>query len=688
MPMPRPNSTPPVALALAAMIVLAGDPAQAAPTGAARTLTVSAVPAASTDGRRIALVIGNAAYKDAPLSNPGNDARAMAKALEAAGFTVTLRLDANQQQLVAAVRDFGDELRRGAVGLFYFAGHGMQIKGRNYLIPVGANIEREDEVAYASLDAQAVLDKMESAGNGTNVMILDACRNNPFARSFRSAAQGLAQMDAPVGTLVAFSTAPGSVASDGSGSNGLYTQHLLSAMRQPGAKLEDVFKQARAAVRRDSKGKQVPWESTSLEGDFYFHRPVAAVAPTAAAPVPAAAAPAADVEQWLWEAVQKQPDALGLRAYLQRFPQGRHVAEARAQLQVLETTAPPVLVEPASRLDPADKLWAAVQKQPDALNLRAYLQRFPHGRHVAEARALLQALEAAAPAPQPNLVNTMANAPVDGAQAATSGMTNEAEYRLQLQGGRANSAWASTPVVEPEGAGDGALLAAPSGRVNSGWALPAPASPAATAPARSAGGFGIGDSWTYGVRDQMLGSRVVGLREFRVDRVEDGADAPVGAANGQQLDAHGRVQQVAADGRRGQLTYSPFLPGWWPHASPNEKRDFEFEEVETFADGRKQRTRFRATVSFVGVESIEVPAGRFEAQRFDAVAYVLRRDGSTTSAYRRLRHWVAFEVGREVAIEEWAYDPGQRHSGGELQWRLRSELASMTRASGPLAANR
>ena len=171
--------------------------------------------------RRVALVIGNEAYRDAPLSNPVNDATEMARALQAAGFDVLLRTNADQREMLAVLREFGNRLRGSQAGVFYFAGHGMQIKGRNHLIPVGADIQREDEVAYQSLDAQAVLDKMESAGNGANLMILDACRNNPFARSFRSSVQGLAQMDAPVGTLVAFATSPGAVASDGSGRHGL-----------------------------------------------------------------------------------------------------------------------------------------------------------------------------------------------------------------------------------------------------------------------------------------------------------------------------------------------------------------------------------------------------------------------------------------------------------------------------------
>ena len=132
---------------------------------------------------RTALVIGNSAYKDAPLANPVNDERAIVQALKESGFTVIVRENADQRAMLSALREFGDHLRAGGTGLFYYAGHGMQIKGRNYLIPVGASIEREDEVAFSAVDAQAVLDKMEAAGNPANIMILDACRNNPFTRS-------------------------------------------------------------------------------------------------------------------------------------------------------------------------------------------------------------------------------------------------------------------------------------------------------------------------------------------------------------------------------------------------------------------------------------------------------------------------------------------------------------------------
>ncbi len=230
---------------------------------------------------RVALVIGNAAYKDAPLANTLNDARDVAKALESAGFRVVVRENASLKQMQLAIREFGDLLGRTSSGVFYFAGHGVQVRGRNYLMPVDADIAREDEVAFSAVDLAAVLEKMDTARNPLNLVILDACRNNPFSTKFALSAPGLAQIDAPAGTLIAFSTAPGSVASDGAGRNGLYTQHLLEQMKRPGAAVEEVFKGVRGAVRKESGGKQVPWESTSLETGFVF-----VSAPKVAEPAP------------------------------------------------------------------------------------------------------------------------------------------------------------------------------------------------------------------------------------------------------------------------------------------------------------------------------------------------------------------------------------------------------------------
>ncbi len=234
---------------------------------------LAAEPAAAAEEARVALVIGNAAYRDSPLANPVNDAKAISAALRAAGFEVIERHNQGATDMRRAIREFGEKLRGKGAGLFYFAGHGVQVNGRNFLIPANADIKYEDEIEDQSVDVSLVLGKMESAKARINLVILDACRNNPFARGSRSAQQGLAAMEAPIGSLIAYATSPGQVASDGLGKNGLYTQYLVREIERPGLKVEDVFKRVRAAVRQASNGRQVPWENTSLEGDFYFRQP-------------------------------------------------------------------------------------------------------------------------------------------------------------------------------------------------------------------------------------------------------------------------------------------------------------------------------------------------------------------------------------------------------------------------------
>jgi hypothetical protein len=224
-------------------------------------------------GRRVALVIGNSAYPAARLKNPVNDARDMAAALKSLGFEVILRENASLAQMEGAVDEFWGKLKKGGAGLFYFAGHGLQVQGKNYLVPVDAKLSAEQDAKYKCMDAGLVLGRMEDAGNGLNLVILDACRNNPFARSWRSATEGLAKMDAPRGSIIAYATAPDSVAADGQGRNGVYTEKLLKAMHLRGKPVELVFKHVRDEVMSATADKQVPWESTSLRGDFYFINP-------------------------------------------------------------------------------------------------------------------------------------------------------------------------------------------------------------------------------------------------------------------------------------------------------------------------------------------------------------------------------------------------------------------------------
>jgi hypothetical protein len=221
--------------------------------------------------RRIALVIGNSAYSSGPLKNPVNDAAAMATQLQKFGFTVILKKNANLRGMEDALTEFGDRLKRGGVGLFFYAGHGLQVGGANYLVPIGARISREADIKYETLDAGKILDEMATANNGLNIVIFDACRDNPYSRSFRNASRGLAIVsNAPVGTFISYSTSPGNVASDGDGRNSPYTQALLWYMKEPGLTIEQVFKGARAKLGKDTGGKQIPWELSSLQGEFYF----------------------------------------------------------------------------------------------------------------------------------------------------------------------------------------------------------------------------------------------------------------------------------------------------------------------------------------------------------------------------------------------------------------------------------
>ena len=223
----------------------------------------------------MALVIGNSKYLyGGSLLNPVNDARAMKIALENLGFKVIKYENSNQRTLKKAMDEFGIKLKDYNVGLFFYAGHGVQVKGNNYLIPIDAKLENENDVEYDTVRADRVLAKMESAGSKTNIVILDACRDNPFERSWRRGAKGngLAFMNAPSGSIIAYATSPGNTASDGTGSNGLYTSAILKHIQTPNITIEQMFKRVRSMILDRSDSKQVPWESTSLRGNFYFRK--------------------------------------------------------------------------------------------------------------------------------------------------------------------------------------------------------------------------------------------------------------------------------------------------------------------------------------------------------------------------------------------------------------------------------
>ncbi len=291
---------------------------------------------------RIALVIGNSDYENAPLKNPVNDAALMASTLKGVGFEVMAHVNLDRREMKRAFLSFQRRIKEAGsdtVSLVYYSGHGAQVNGENYLIPVGSLIADEYDVDIEGVRASSLLKTLDDANAALNIVILDACRNNPFQSSSRSAHRGLAKMDAPTGTLLAYSTAPGQVAEDGSGSNSAYTIALSLAIRMPGAKVEEVFKRVRIEVMTRTLDQQVPWESSSLTGDFYFSgNTTTTQAPVAAAPA-TLAAPVVDKETIFWQSIQDSEDAGDFKAYLQQYPDGSFAALARFKVKKYQETA-------------------------------------------------------------------------------------------------------------------------------------------------------------------------------------------------------------------------------------------------------------------------------------------------------------------------------------------------------------
>jgi uncharacterized caspase-like protein len=244
----------------------------------ARDRPQSSRPTQQRSERRVALIIGNSTYKVSPLPNPSNDATDIDEALRRSGFQTTLIRNATLGQMREATRRFADQLPHSDVALIYFAGHGIEANRKNYMIPVNADLKFEYELADQGYDAGIWLEMLESIKSNNadrvNIVILDACRNNTLIGS-RNLGRGLGKMDAPTGTFLAYSTAPGRVAADGARGerNSPFTKHLLRAMQQPGLPIEEVFKEVRRNVSRETSGAQVPWESTSLTGYFSFSQP-------------------------------------------------------------------------------------------------------------------------------------------------------------------------------------------------------------------------------------------------------------------------------------------------------------------------------------------------------------------------------------------------------------------------------
>ena len=330
--------------------------ALALPAATLAILLLFVVAAPASAGQRVALVVGNGGYdpNNAPeLPNPVNDARLMATSLESSGFEVRLVTDADQAAMKAAIKAFGKQLMQAggdAVGLFYFAGHGIEDEGHNYLIPLGAEIESEVDFHTDAVLMDWVLARMERAGNRLNVVILDACRNNPFEGK-RGASQGLAQMNAPSGTLIAYAAAPKQLADDGEGENSPYTAALAEALVVPGLKIEDVFKRVRVAVEEATNGKQTPWENSSLRGDFYFVPKAEDPPPPEPAPKTVTDPPTTELTRQqlaarAYEAAERVNTISSYRLFVERYPGTLYAKLAEEQIRNLESVVTPPAPSP------------------------------------------------------------------------------------------------------------------------------------------------------------------------------------------------------------------------------------------------------------------------------------------------------------------------------------------------------
>jgi hypothetical protein len=285
---------------------------------------------------KTALIIGNANYEYfSKLKNTTNDAKDMKNLLESKGFKVHYLENATLRQMKKTLRKFAYDIKNGGVGMLYYAGHGVEVDGKNYLIPVDANIPVKDEVEYEALAVNMLIDKMENARNRLNILVLDACRNDPFSRS---GSGGLAPINNAKGMFVAYATAPGEVASDGRGKNGLFTKHLINEIKKPQT-LEKVFKNTRSSVLEESNDKQLPWTSSSVTGEFYFTLDTnidkAVITTNQVITKTSKPTTPSGEEKDYWDMVKEQNKKEFYALYLKDFPDGFYVNEANIAIKKL-----------------------------------------------------------------------------------------------------------------------------------------------------------------------------------------------------------------------------------------------------------------------------------------------------------------------------------------------------------------
>jgi Caspase domain len=299
---------------------------------AAGLLAFTATAQAPSDVR-IALIIGNSAYPgNMALANPSNDAKDMAATLRNMGFGVIEVIDSDRTKMLEAIERAGKNLSgKQGIGMLFYAGHGLQLDWRNYMVPVDAKLNSAADVPKQAVDIETVMKTFQSAGNRMNIVVLDACRDDPFANGKTSSGKGLAPLDAPTGTFLAYATAPGNVAQDGTGKNGLYTGFLLEELKKPSASIENVFKRVRFQVRKASDGAQIPWETTSLEDDFIFNSGIKKVVKL----TDEEKEKRFDIEKADWDKIKDSKLADPFYAFVQKYPNGMLTGAAQGAIDRL-----------------------------------------------------------------------------------------------------------------------------------------------------------------------------------------------------------------------------------------------------------------------------------------------------------------------------------------------------------------
>jgi len=350
------------------------------------SITVHAAgPSSISDAiSRVALVVGNSAYPSGALENPSNDAAAVAESFRRLGFDVDLKVNATKADMDAAMKRFGNKAEKAEVALLFYAGHGIQVNGYNYLVPIDAKPHSERDLKREMIKLDDIIDDMGNAK--VKIIFFDACRDNPLARSFtRGGSRGLAPPVEASGTLISFATKHGNTASDGEGKHSPFTEALLVELANPLDEIERLLKRVNQNVKKNTSGQQEPWKYGSLDGDFHFVAvPATSSSQTGIQPV---AADPATVELTFWNGAQQANSGEAFRAYLQQYPNGRFSALAQANIARL-TQAP--------RLDPAAlelTYWNRIADSRDADDYTAYLHEFPNGAHAAEARLMLNRLK-------------------------------------------------------------------------------------------------------------------------------------------------------------------------------------------------------------------------------------------------------------------------------------------------------